>query len=373
MIVHDEDLQQALECAYCLETCKAPYRLPCEHFFCKEPCLQKLLHVEQPICPLCREVFSEVDVKPFRLADNLLELIEKAKRKRKVDLLEKEEGEVDLQEKEKGEVDLQEKEKGEVDLQEKEKGEVGLQEKEKDEVDLQEKEKGEVDLQEKEKSEVDLQEKEKGEVDLQEKEKGEASICPICFRQVETPLRRSELFSELVCEDCWSSGEMLRNISIEEINEEKIRDNNDNRGEGESQKNQRGEAAVCPICIHLAKSPLRMSEHFSQLVCEDCWSSGETLRKIIMDEPNGGKIAGNSNVIKEGDLQNSRQEENAFCPVCLRLVKPPLQRSELFSEMVCENCWSTGELLSKLAIEETVKDELRDNSNIAEIAVPKTT
>ncbi|VDN40073.1 unnamed protein product, partial [Dibothriocephalus latus] len=125
-------LREAVECPICLEPCKQPYRLPCEHFFCREPCLQGLINEAQPTCPNCRLAFSEADVKPFRLLSNLLDLLEKS-------------------------------------------------------------------------PEAYLE--------------GDVLICPICIKLVSAPLRMSEHFSDLVCGDCWSTGETLRKLSLDEARE----------------------------------------------------------------------------------------------------------------------------------------------------------
>ncbi|VDN37181.1 unnamed protein product [Dibothriocephalus latus] len=72
-----EAIWEALQCSVCLEICKEPYRLPCEDFFCKEPCLQGLLNSARPTCPVCRLPFSRVDVERFRTPNDIIDLIQK--------------------------------------------------------------------------------------------------------------------------------------------------------------------------------------------------------------------------------------------------------------------------------------------------------
>ncbi|KAL7054738.1 hypothetical protein AAHC03_025780 [Spirometra sp. Aus1] len=145
-------LEQAVECSLCLQTCRKPYRLPCEHFFCREPCLQALLNTGSAACPICRLRFTEADLQPFRFLNNLLELIKQP---------------------------------------------------------------------------------------AQDNQHGEGLICPICVRQVETPLLVSAYFSEEVCKDCWKTGETLfeeaAGTSDEEEDSTEVSTEEEGEGEGRGQ------------------------------------------------------------------------------------------------------------------------------------------
>lgn len=52
------DLEDILTCCICLDTVVAPKTLPCQHTFCKDPCLQSLIQNESVLCPLCRNTFA---------------------------------------------------------------------------------------------------------------------------------------------------------------------------------------------------------------------------------------------------------------------------------------------------------------------------
>ena len=56
-------LEKILECPICLEQIENPKMLPCQHSFCMEKCLRKLLKSEtidyqrKVTCPMCMKVF----------------------------------------------------------------------------------------------------------------------------------------------------------------------------------------------------------------------------------------------------------------------------------------------------------------------------
>ncbi|VDN40939.1 unnamed protein product [Dibothriocephalus latus] len=196
MPVLSEALWETLRCSICLETCKEPYRLPCEHFYCRGPCLQGLLDSAQPTCPNCRRAFSRADVVPFRTLNNIMNLIETPQ---------------------------------------------------------------------------------------QNNQQGEVAICPICTRQVGAPLKWSAHFAELVCADCWSTGEVFRKSNVDEPIQ--TESSGGNRRSGiltAEQNNQQGKEAVCPCCRQ--KKPLYMSEIFVEPVCNECRMSGEVALELTINE-----------------------------------------------------------------------------------------
>ena len=52
-----EKIEDELQCAVCLNLYRCPKILPCQHTFCKEPCIKELINseTEQITCPICRE------------------------------------------------------------------------------------------------------------------------------------------------------------------------------------------------------------------------------------------------------------------------------------------------------------------------------
>ena len=52
-----EKLEKELECSVCLRILSSPKVLPCQHTFCREPCMKELLNKETKkiSSPLCRE------------------------------------------------------------------------------------------------------------------------------------------------------------------------------------------------------------------------------------------------------------------------------------------------------------------------------
>ncbi|VDN09009.1 unnamed protein product [Dibothriocephalus latus] len=214
----NEALQQQVECPFGLEICKKLHRLPCEHFFYREPCLQNLLNAEQPTCPMCYRDFSEADFTPFRFLLKLLTLMSEANQC--------------------------------------------------------------------------------GEVSLQESHQIDTVICPICVQQVETSLRRSDHFSKLVCADCWRTGGIPHQLTIEETTDGEIMRTSIIVRENELQKSQREEKAVCPNCVRWVETPLQRSEHFPELVCADCWSTSEMLLKFSIQQTNMEEIGINGDTIK---------------------------------------------------------------------------
>ncbi|KAL7053915.1 hypothetical protein AAHC03_026689 [Spirometra sp. Aus1] len=79
MVDLSDKLSRLIECSLCLEICKTPYRLPCEHFYCKEPCLKNLTKTVPSLCPLCRQAFTLAEAQPFRLLNDLLEMVQQPK------------------------------------------------------------------------------------------------------------------------------------------------------------------------------------------------------------------------------------------------------------------------------------------------------
>lgn len=51
------DLEDILTCCICLDTVVDPKALPCQHTFCRHPCLQNLIQNNSVLCPICRETF----------------------------------------------------------------------------------------------------------------------------------------------------------------------------------------------------------------------------------------------------------------------------------------------------------------------------
>lgn len=54
-----ESLEDILTCCVCLDKIVAPKILPCQHTFCKEPCLSSIIRDKCVMCPMCRKTFIE--------------------------------------------------------------------------------------------------------------------------------------------------------------------------------------------------------------------------------------------------------------------------------------------------------------------------
>ncbi|BHF80067.1 tripartite motif containing 71, E3 ubiquitin protein ligase [Sparganum proliferum] len=42
-----------------------PYVLPCQHCFCRSPCLEDVLHSKRQECPTCKKAFDQTDLRPL--------------------------------------------------------------------------------------------------------------------------------------------------------------------------------------------------------------------------------------------------------------------------------------------------------------------
>ena len=72
-----QDVDKLLECSVCLEQIKRPKMLPCQHTFCRDPCLFQMIEKKTTRakkltieCPICRENCL-LDGKIGQLFDNL--------------------------------------------------------------------------------------------------------------------------------------------------------------------------------------------------------------------------------------------------------------------------------------------------------------
>ena len=72
-----QDVDKLLECPVCLEQIKRPKMLPCQHTFCRDPCLFQMIEKKTTRakkltieCPICRENCL-LDGKIGQLFDNL--------------------------------------------------------------------------------------------------------------------------------------------------------------------------------------------------------------------------------------------------------------------------------------------------------------
>ncbi len=64
--IGEEQLEELTSCPICLLKANKPYILPCQHYFCKEPCLDDWIAGEnKPRCPICRKEFKKEDVRPL--------------------------------------------------------------------------------------------------------------------------------------------------------------------------------------------------------------------------------------------------------------------------------------------------------------------
>ncbi|VDK34585.1 unnamed protein product [Dibothriocephalus latus] len=170
------------------------------------------------------------------------------------------------------------------------------------------------------------------------------AICPICVRQVETPLKMSELFSKMVCGDCWRTGEMLRESIVEERIQPAASRGIIRSGEVDLQGNQQARNAWCHFCSQWVDTPLQMTQYFTKPVCNDCSRSAE--RPICSASRNRSRLVGEQDMgyvsdfapgeesgdrvnhierrlaqnppaaYGEGTWQDNQQARGARCPIC---------------------------------------------------------